>query len=73
MGVKNTDYKGGEWNGLWGFMDNTKITIETMMLLQLKTSTPVEEIQKSWTQCSLLSPISSHSKEDKGKGHIDLV
>lgn len=56
-------------------MGNTKITIETMILLQLKTSTFAAEIQKSCTWCLLLSPISSQSKEAKykGKGHIDLV
>lgn len=75
MGVDNTDCKGGEWNGMWGFMGNRKITIETMIPLQQKTSTFAEEIQKSWTHWLLLSPISSQSKEAKykGKGHIDLV
>lgn len=75
MEVRNTDYKGGEQNDLWGFMGKTKIIIETMIPLQLKTSTFVEDIQKSWTLCSLLSPISSQSKEAKykGKGHIDSV
>lgn len=46
-----------------------------MIPSQLKILTFAEEIHKSWTQCLLLSPISSQLKEAKykEKGHIDLV